>query len=62
MAAVSYRAPAAPPARYPTDALIGMAVYNGWTRQERRYWHEIAGSCCPADAVEAWLHSALERL
>jgi hypothetical protein len=36
------------------DGLIGMAVYNGWTRAERMHWHTVARSSVPADAWEAW--------
>jgi hypothetical protein len=37
-------------------ALVGMSVYNSWSRQERMHWHQIARSSVPADAWEAWRH------
>lgn len=50
----SLTSPAALPAGNPADALLGMALYNGWTASECRRWHALARSAVPADAVEAW--------
>ncbi len=62
MAAIDSTAPpAAQRPRNPADALIGMALYNGWTVAERRRWHELARSAVPADAVEAWKREQLTR-
>jgi len=40
--------------RVPADALLGIAWYNGLTRQERARWHRIADSAIPADCWEAF--------
>ena len=42
------------PDHNPAEALIGMAVYNGWTRAERAHWHDVARSAVPADAWRAF--------
>ena len=41
-------------AQRPGNALIGLAWYNGLTRQERREWHQRAGSAVPADTWKAF--------
>lgn len=43
----------------PAEALCGMAVYNGWSRQERMHWHREARSSVPADAWEAYKREGL---
>ena len=43
-----------PQCRPVADGLVGMAVYNGWTKAERMHWHTVARSSVPADAWEAW--------
>ena len=40
------------------EALMSMAVYNGWTRAQRAHWHSVAGSAVPADAVAAYQSGA----
>lgn len=46
--------PASAPRRDVADGLVGMAAYNGWSREERMHWHTVARSSVPADAWEAW--------
>ena len=36
----------------PADARAGRAWYNSLAREERRQWHELAGSAVPAAAWE----------
>lgn len=48
--------PVTEPRRNPAEALVGMAVYNGWAKVERLHWHRVAGSAVPADAWRAWKH------
>jgi hypothetical protein len=42
------------PDHNPAEALVGMAVYNGWSRAERAHWHQVAHSAVPADAFNAY--------
>jgi hypothetical protein len=38
----------------PADARAGMAWYNSLSCEERRQWHELAGSAVPAATWEVY--------